>query len=543
MRDDWEEMYRSWKTEREREKMLKEHETKKVEAKVSEIKKKIIRDVDFIERKVSSLNNVSWTNLTKPKHDRFFKIIILIIPILIFGYLIYSNFIASKEFGYFYDIGTEKDNYLTPVSRISGIENTEDYNFRDLTGSLVYFNVPVARGADKIEVSVRFKDNFPENARFSLGAKDKEDWHYKWNQIYNTGFRGLEEFENKEGVYRMNNDLELLDVNELKERSDIIIVSDKPFKALANKIDDYKSEETVINRTLRGGHVFYIYISRDLEMEIKKQDLNWYANEDELVVSLYDSDNILIKELLIEDDGIIDVNKNESRIQTAVFRAEDLAEGVYRLEFGNFDGLIREIKINTNKIVAESLFLADNALYNVPMKETNLYFESKRGGQLRLLTYHSAGLQRGLYSVDGAIKSFSVDNINEPSYINLTEGKYKIKFFENDVIVSGAGYFAFNEKNYFEPFGQRIIGMKNDLNWMKNNVDYLVMDYKAPLNKGDGWIIAETEFSIKEDGLFVKDNKLSMVFSVPHLGRDDGANYTIPIDWIKINVYKGGFVK
>src|SRR3989338_5574166 len=228
---DWETMYKSWKTEREN--MLKRPETKKVEAKLSEIRKNIIRDADFIERKVSSLNNARWNKFSTPKHIKFFKIIIFIIPILIFGYLLYNNFIASKEFEYFYDIGSENDNYLTPLARVSETVNEETSNYRNLISGLVYFNAPIARGANKVNVQVKFKDNFPENSRFSLGVKDQEEWHYKWSQIYSSSFKDLGKFESKGDVYRING-LELLDSDELIDEEEIIIATDKPFNAVSN---------------------------------------------------------------------------------------------------------------------------------------------------------------------------------------------------------------------------------------------------------------------------------------------------------------------
>ena len=202
-----------------------------------------------------------------------------------------------------------------------------------------------------------------------------------------------------------------------------------------------------------------------------------------------------------------------------------------------------EIKINTNKIIAESLFLADNSLYNTQSTETSLYFESWGEGELRALTYHSAGLQNISYSTNGTIKKFDIKKINEPVYINLSEGNYRIAFPENDIIVSTPGYLAFEEKNYFEPFKQRVIKVINDLDWIKSNVDYLILDYQTPIKEENGWLVSETEFSIKNDNLFIKDNKLNMVFSLPHLAKEEGFNYPIPIDWIKIKVFKEGAIK
>ena len=40
-----------------------------------------------------------------------------------------------------------------------------------------------------------------------------------------------------------------------------------------------------------------------------------------------------------------------------------------------------------------------------------------------------------------------------------------------------------------------------------------------------------------------KDNKLSLVFNIPHLSKEWYKNNTIPLDWIDITVYKPGLFK
>jgi len=49
--------------------------------------------------------------------------------------------------------------------------------------------------------------------------------------------------------------------------------------------------------------------------------------------------------------------------QKIVLKASGLNEGVYRLELSDFDGLVTNLKINSNKVVAEKVFLADNEIY------------------------------------------------------------------------------------------------------------------------------------------------------------------------------------
>ena len=373
----------------------------------------------------------------------------------------------------------------------------------------------------------------------TIGAKDREEWHYKWNQLYNPALNRLDEFQNKEGVYLINKNKYLLPLDELKYERGVIIATDNPYPLLPNIILDYNKTETLINVSLRGGHTFYIYASGDLEVNVKKQDINWYDGSDELQISLY-KDEVLVKNITIPDDGITTVNKSQVKIQTEKITINNLEEGVYKLEFSNFDGLIKEVKLNTNKIVAEIIFLADNELYNVETKPSRLYFESSRAGQIRLMTYHSVGIQNISYMENGVNKTFNFYQEDKPLYMNISAGKYEMSFPKNDIIVSAPAYFSFEKNQYFEPFKQVILPVKNDFDWIENNVDYLVTNYKKP-TEDNGWLIAETEFDTKNN-LYLKDNQLSLVFNIPHLTNPEFKNYTIPIDWINITVYKPGFI-
>ena len=516
--DNWDDKFKSWK----------ERKRKELE--------ELGKPVKEVEKPVEKAREIKRERAVEPNRVKILKVIIVLVPLLIIGYLIFNNFIASQEFDYFYDIGSKGENYLAPATRVS--EQVEGY--REMTGGLVYFDVPISRGSEKVEIRVRFKDNFPENEGMSLGAKDQEVWHYKYKSIYNPALDSISEFPSRDGVYLVNSDLRALTLKDLKYENGSVVATDSPYTPLPI-IQDFEQKETTITTSLRGGHAAYIYIKGDLRVSVKKQDINWYEGSDELEIGLYDLEDNLIANATIPDDGIIEVNKEIVSVQEGVLSAENLKEGVYKIEFGDFDGLIREIKINTNKIVMDRVFLADNSLYNVETKPSSLYFELPRSGQVRLMTYHSDGIQNLSYAENGVNKSFDFYKEDEPLYIDFGEGKHQISFPENDVIVSGVGYFAFSEESYFEPFKQRVVNIQNDMNWIRSNVDYLVTDYEEPI-EDSGWLIAETEFNLEEDELFVKDNKLNFVFRIPHLSNEEYSNNSIPIDWIEVKVYKPGVI-
>jgi len=406
-----------------------------------------------------------------------------------------------------------------------------------LTGHLVYFDVPVVRGAERVDVKVAFKDNFPRaNGRFSIGARNQPEWGYLYKRLYNPSLFVSEE-EQKDGVYRINRDLPLVDEVGLLNLDDITIIADN-FEPRTNVVLDYQNVDTVIDFALRGRHVFYIYASQEISIEIEKRDINWYDGSDELFIALYDSKGGLVEFTQIGDDGVVDASKVLGITQRAKLRAKGLNEGVYRLELSDFDGLVTKIKINSNKVVAEKVFLASNELYKINTKPSTLYFDYKKNLTLKMITYHREGLQMITFNRDGDVEIFDFNVEDEPVFKKIANGNYSVTFPKNDLIVESPEYFAFTPNGYFRPFRQKVISL-NSPGWVMDSVDYMFAEYEAPRNTGE-WLVASASFDIKKENLYVNERgMLSFVFNTPHLV-GEGGNFTIPIDWIEIEVYKPG---
>ncbi|MEK6884020.1 MAG: hypothetical protein AABY22_30600, partial [Nanoarchaeota archaeon] len=324
------------------------------ESMLTEVKKKIEKDY-----------NRNWNFLILPKYIKSLKFLIIILAVLLVFFILYKNFISAEEFNYFYDIG-ENENHLSPNYRISEKNSENSISYRNLTSNLVYFNVPIPRGSEKIKIDVKFKDNF-NSTLILLGGKDREDWHYKWNTLYNKPIEEVTSSYQDEGYYihKINPDLEEKRLLEIENSKNLIIASNVKLQKKINNIE-FSKLPTIINTTLRGGHTFYIYTSGYLLIEVKKQDLNWYNGSDQLDIEVYDSGDNLLFTNTIPDDGIttISPNKNSANIQKGTIELENLPESVYRIEFRNFDGVIRQITTNTDKIVAaNSLYLADSDLF------------------------------------------------------------------------------------------------------------------------------------------------------------------------------------
>ena len=460
----------------------------------------------------------------QPKHVKYLKLVILLIPIFLITSIFYLNYITSQELDFFLNTGTGA--YLTPNNRINPLEEVTE-----LTGHLVYFESEIPPNSETITIQTKLKPNLPENYKISLGARNKEEWSYKYNLIYDPELNFLKNYTKINNTYQINNNIPF------NTKENIIIATNLELENTPNTIEDYKEELTIINTVLRDAHTFYFYTENPIELKIKKQDLNWYNNTDNLTISIYDLNNNLISQNIIEDDSIDYIDREPAIIQELTIN-EDL-NGIYKLEFSSFDGLIKEIQINTNKIVIDNkIFLANNDLYLQENKESKLYLKTIKPQKLKLLTYHSHGIQEINYNNN----IFNFYKEDEPLFLNLDKNEYIFTIPKNDIILEYPGYFAFSEENYFEPFKKRIISLNNNKEYLLENADFIITNYNIPEEIND-YIITETTFNIKKDNLFINQNKLSLVFNIPHLSREEYLNYTIPVDWIDIKIFKPGLLK
>jgi len=79
-----------------------------------------------------------------------------------------------------------------------------------------------------------------------------------------------------------------------------------------------------------------------------------------------------------------------------------------------------------------------------------------------------------------------------------------------------------------------ILGARDQQEW--DYVKHYIQDDKNYLE--DGWFIIETTFDIKEENIYTNNKKISLILWMQHLANDETKDYTIPIDYINITIYK-----
>jgi len=246
------------------------------------------------------------------------------------------------------------------------------------------------------------------------------------------------------------------------------------------------------------------------------------------VIKQVDGEKIFSGEL--PDDGIEGVTGVFQPEQSLSIVIPDLEEGVYRIELkGNDDIAISKLITAQHLLVfARNLFLIDNEEYFNDLtpgsKPTNLF---AKASTITFKTSHPSGLQK--ISLDS--HSLEINELNRNfKYLN-DSGIIKINVPKNDLAINFDGFMAFSESQYFNPFPDNIIGIKNNSDI--NLLDYLIAEYSSP-KKENGWLVKSNTFDLNR--LYKdKNNNVRFRLSAPGLNETGGI---INITNIKVTYQK-----
>ena len=252
----------------------------------------------------------------------------------------------------------------------------------------------------------------------------------------------------------------------------------------ASSHNGYDDGKLIINTTLRGQHTLWTNITDGfLSLEVIKQDLNWYEGPDELSIEVYPFNGELRGKTIIPDGGDEDATQIMGPLQSGSLKIEGMEPGTYRIELkSGSDLLIRRIEINQAKLVVDRRVfpVGMNRAYfkeGLTSDPVNLYGNNFTTGQLRFRVVHAPALQR--MSLHGNDFEVEVD-INETHTdfsTSLKPGDYRLDVPKQNVIIETKGYLSFTPESFFLPQRARVVDLKYDLDWLRENVDNIVIDY------------------------------------------------------------------
>lgn len=453
--------------------------------------------------------------------------VILYLGIVPFGHITYTQSFAKKN---------EFIGALTPKDRL-----VEGEYPNTIIGNPVYFSLHTPRTFDSAIVSLKYKEKNPHQQSgpiIEMGALvDKTVWRY-----------GLQPLENKIvdaliATWDNNRKGDLLFLQKEKKFADI----DEFLKAVSETgnidlskvatynydlktkylIKDYKKtkDNTIIDHSLRGAYQFYTYIDKeDLDIVFYFTDLNKNKDPDDVGIKLY-SDNKLLKDFKLNDDGNKSDNAQESAFEEFGLKIPDLNPGVYKIEIKANDDIVTK-KINSKQ--DKLAFVNGLRLNDAGKVDFTLFTDSKK---IQAKTIYP-GLLQTIKIADSELKlsetykQFEVI-VKKASSLDRVS---KISLKNDGIFLNGDGVFSFSQEALLNPGIKKV---DSNIDIQNDGIEYILAKYQTPVIKDD-W--KEANISLDLRGAYREKGKYSFLISVPDLKIDDNLDDGLIIKEIKIDL-------
>jgi hypothetical protein len=438
---------------------------------------------------------------------------------------------------------TKSISKLGPNDRAQTVDIKGQKMFKQI-GDIAYFTTDMPFAFDQATIRV-FYQNPNQEQTISIGYQNQQEWNYdlkfidvpflnnlKWvKNGYNPALFQREQHYTSADSF-LSNPPENSVIGTFNYDTDLD-------KIAQTRIPYYspQSNKTVINTALRGSHTIYAYLENEpFQMNIIKQDLNWYEGADDMTVKIYKGKDI-VYEIKTEDDGVQDQSHKimpEKEIQIKNPGKELPETGVYKIVIEtNGDTIIKKISTNLHKLVfANSIFPVTNSkVYNGIVATTSATTVFTNAPTLSAQTYHEQGKQNILVGN----QVLGVHMLQSAAYLPPKDDIAQVTIPLNDVVLNGfMGYFAFSRDQFFLPTKYHILPITKPED--VGLVDYILTDY-LPSHKEGEWQVNEQTFDLRT--AYIKDNKLSWIIKAPKL-KERGGN--IIIKDIQITFHKKGWL-
>lgn len=284
------------------------------------------------------------------------------------------------------------------------------------------------------------------------------------------------------------------------------------FKSLDDAVPvlmDYKMEDTEIEGPFRDNLNLVVYHGGGiLRIRGYKQDLNMYVGKDEYTLVVKDFDGKEVYSIVLEDDGD---KKDSKELGDKDFFSENinLERGIYYISFvkdennPSSDSTIRDLKINSNKVLIKGKFL----IYQEDQKFFTRVAESREIG----FKYWWDSKSQKIYFTGDISSTLSLDEDEKSEWVykELSKGDYYFKIEKGYLWVNN-DYSTISEENWFDIpteeksklFNPEIIVINKEVLKIEGNKFYLNMNIDVK---------EETKFQVLDSNkLFIKKIELKI---------------------------------
>ncbi|MBT5807646.1 hypothetical protein HOI18_00015 [Candidatus Uhrbacteria bacterium] len=450
---------------------------------------------------------------------RLIQLVIIVIPIILFGWLATQWFVPSGVFFSSHIVGQASPfiTELQPSSRVGEVRMSDGGNWEQpIVDDPAFFFMHPHREFASVDVEVWFKnDTLGVVELGGLSSVEPERYTLKplhnkiiedstWSRIDQDGMVLLQRnnrYESLESFY-----------SNPPARNDVAVYRtdyDVPYR-----LDSYTASSVTktMDVSLRGHHELKTYIKDEaLLFDFQYMDMNRDEGEDSISVLVFNEEGLPVAEARASDDGNISMDARPSGLEKLSLRVDGLPEGVYKLVINApRDIFFRKVHTPQSKAVfLNTVFIGDEVAYREPPDGTRFWTNTER---MVMQTRHAEGVQD--VSVDGETLS-----IAEPYqwYESVPgDGLSEVRVPAGDLEIVMEGKIAFIKSQYFNPDPINITAY-TDLETL--DVDYVLGEYVSPRKEGD-WLVSIVSFGADE--LYAEDDgtwKIS--FSTPLVAQFD----------------------
>ncbi len=450
------------------------------------------------------------------KLTRLIQSVIILIPILLFGWLLWQDLVPTGRLVINYDVGDLSPfvNRLLPGERaLLPIKLPDSSWAQQVIDEPTYFTVEPPRHFDTVEMELVWANDAVPIVE--VGGVASEDG----SQILLKPLQNL--IVEQSDWSRIEADNTVLLQREPTYDSIEQFLTNAPRDQIATYHYDLTRPYTLayywptnwtrtLDVSLRGSHQFKTYIKNEtLNFDIAYQDMNREGGSDSVRAIVTDWTGAEVVQEIMPDDNNIYDNSNASGLHHIEIEAPDLSEGVYKVELrAGSDIFFRQIKTTQSKIVfLNNVYLGDEVGYRAEDRPVSFWTEAKN---LTFQTHHADGAQE--VTIAGDIMAIPVPH-ERYDYEVVYGDTVRVDSPQGDLIVYSDGHIAFDPSHYFNPDPVRL-AWNTDLDTL--GINYIIAEYESP-TLVNGWYSTTVEFDTS--WLVKEEDAWKFVLSTP--GIDD----------------------
>lgn len=494
--------------------------------------------------------------MNRKRLEQLTKGIIFIIPCIVFVYLALQYMAFFGTFHVTYDFAKESDliTQWNPLGRALDREKNlkTGETYQRIVGEPVYMTVNVPRSFDTVDVTMEYQNDKQSLLEFGI-VTSQEPFATKVQPfeslVINQALDGIatgewHQVSDDAGTTLLQRENNFASVQDFKQH----IPTDKRIGTYkydlvapyidpnyAPQADADKEGGVTIDRVLRGPHEFYTYIKDEpLHITVDTVDVNEEANADPVKIEVY-SEDLLIHEQTLEDDGVTEASKHASTPRSIDIELPKLNEGVYRIKLVTTpDILTTHIHTAQHKfVVKDKLALANTNLYqnavpDIHNESSSLFMQNK---QLLAFTSHIDGLQ----TLTIGDQPLVLNTVEAPFFwtpLHADDSVKQVAIPKSDLTLrtTAGGFFAFTKDSFFDPdYAIQPITETTTL----DELDYILFSGYTPAEEGIQYSTQHVRLNL--EGVAGDRKELTFLLSAPGIDRRSA---TVQIKHIQFDFHR-----